>query len=358
MRRQPLIESRQRGQRLARLAGGHRVRANAASRLFQRALGSGPVGVRHGLIHDQEDAAVQFQSVEHIARSLQQSPAAIDRIPGRLRLNDAAHIGSVVVDRRRVDSRPVPHIAQTTLRGKHRGRSPAGGVNDVRDRVLDLVVGMNSVIRQRIERLPRGLQRFDASAPIALGQHRSDLGAACLGRRVALHDRRRASFQGDDESAVGQRRPVLGVQPHAAAGCDDHMLASRGLLNRPSLQLAEPAFAVCLKDLGDRSSCGSLDLIVQIYRFPTEPVGHEWSQYRLSGRAEADQHNALERVWQGHFHSPLGTVVSRKVSILRRVSESVSPPNFSSIASASTRANIASTITPAAGTTQTSERSK
>ncbi len=42
--------------------------------------------------------------------------------------------------------------------------------------------------------------------------------------------------------------------------------------------------------------------------------------------------------------------------MLRRVSASESPPNFSSAARASTSATIASTTTPAAGTAHTSER--
>ena len=55
--------------------------------------------------------------------------------------------------------------------------------------------------------------------------------------------------------------------------------------------------------------------------------------------------------------SSRGSNVARNDPMLRRVSLRRSPPNFSRMASARTSASIASTITPAAGTTQTSERS-
>ena len=58
-----------------------------------------------------------------------------------------------------------------------------------------------------------------------------------------------------------------------------------------------------------------------------------------------------------HTFYPRGPTVAWYVANARAVSTSESPPNFSSIAPASTIAIIASPTTPAAGTVQMSERS-
>src|SRR6266487_5466322 len=100
-----------------------------------------------------------------------------------------------------------------------------------------------------------------------------------------------------------------------------------------------------------------------------QPLGDQAPDRALAGARQSDEHDvpfhpsppdplsALRRggtLDSGRVRTP---TCARYPSTLRFVSLSASPPNFSSNASASTIAIIASAMTPMAGTAVTSERS-
>src|SRR5204862_40456 len=98
-----------------------------------------------------------------------------------------------------------------------------------------------------------------------------------------------------------------------------------------------------------------LDDRVDVHDSLAHPFRHEPTHRRLARPRQADQHDVPL-----HDAAPFGVrarTCARYPSKFRLVSLSASPPNFSSSACASTRAIIASAMTPMAGTAVTSDRS-
>ena len=96
--------------------------------------------------------------------------------------------------------------------------------------------------------------------------------------------------------------------------------------------------------------CGGLDVGVGVPVDGAEPVGEHLADRGLAGPGRADEDDGSRR------RSPDRPGCRGSRATLRRVSVTVSPPNFSATASASTRATMASATMPAAGTAHTSER--
>lgn len=116
----------------------------------------------------------------------------------------------------------------------------------------------------------------------------------------------------------------------------------------PALQGTEVLLALVVEDLRDRLAGLGDDVRVGVPVGGAEPGGEQFADGGLADahRADEDDQGAAHRIWRW----------SRYDWTLRRVSATLSPPNFSATASARTRATIASATMPAAGTAQTSER--
>src|SRR5690606_31013000 len=142
-----------------------------------------------------------------------------------------------------------------------------------------------------------------------------------------------------------------------------------------AFQRAEGGLAVGDEDLRHRLAGALLDVGVGVAEGHAEPLGEQLSDARLPRAGRSDEHHArrsishystflftLSSVLGSHAHSPWthSPYRTRRCSWyparLRATSATESPPNFSTAASASTRATIASATTPAAGTAQTSLR--
>src|SRR6201995_1025276 len=123
---------------------------------------------------------------------------------------------------------------------------------------------------------------------------------------------------------------------------------------------AELLFAVGGEDIGDTASGPLLDRRVGVENAAVESLGQPSPNGGLTGSRQSHQH--CFRRHRDYPDARTSLAGSRSApdrrydSMLRRVSVSESPPNFSSAARASTSATIVSTTTPAAGTAQTSER--
>ncbi len=159
----------------------------------------------------------------------------------------------------------------------------------------------------------------------------------------------RADLQPDDVTV----RPE-GVRDAARHGCTaaqrDDAGAREGVDRRVPLQRPEVLLAVVGEDLPDLEAGAPLDVRVDVDERDAEALGEEASDRGLAGARRADQRNAV-----GHAR-PRSARRAAYAAAFLRVSANESPPNFSSAASASTRATIASATTPAAGTAHTSER--
>jgi hypothetical protein len=113
--------------------------------------------------------------------------------------------------------------------------------------------------------------------------------------------------------------------------------------------MARKAASLVDEDLRDRASLRGHDVVVGVAVGHTEPLGEQ-----LSDGGLADPHGADENDQRHRAHRIAR--LSRYERTLRRVSVTLSPPNFSATASARTRATMASATMPAAGTAHTSER--
>src|SRR5690606_8532771 len=91
-------------------------------------------------------------------------------------------------------------------------------------------------------------------------------------------------------------------------------------------------------------------VLVGVANRDAEPRRQQLGDGRLAGPGRTDHHD--HRTDRGHRKRRW----SRYERTLRLVSPTESPPNFSVIASATTRATIASATMPAAGTAHTSDR--
>ena len=155
--------------------------------------------------------------------------------------------------------------------------------------------------------------------------------------------------------AVGKHPAACIVRGSAAAGGNDHAGGAGGASKGSTLELAKLGFTLLAEDGGNRTASPFLDEGVGIDEGPAEAVGEEASNAGLAAPGEADEEDVVRHGVQPEWAR--GPSVRRWCSTLARISARLSPPNFSSQASARTIATIASATTPAAGTTQTSLRS-
>src|ERR1019366_248693 len=134
--------------------------------------------------------------------------------------------------------------------------------------------------------------------------------------------------------------------------------------HRRAFERAKMRFAMGGENLGDRRAGSCDNPRIEVAPWGVQEGGGERGDRRLPCPRQPDQH---DRATQAQPSSASGCcartasqrrpAAARYPSRLRRVSVRASPPNFSSIASARTRATSASAITPIAGTAVTSERS-
>src|SRR5258706_6823622 len=122
-----------------------------------------------------------------------------------------------------------------------------------------------------------------------------------------------------------------------------------------AFHLPKRLFAFLGEDHGDRLSFFADQHVVDVDESRVQQLGDHATDRALAGARQSDKHNV-----PFHDAASLGVrarTCARYPSTLRFVSLSASPPNFSSRASVSTIAIIASAMTPIAGTAVTSERS-
>src|ERR1700754_4938070 len=130
------------------------------------------------------------------------------------------------------------------------------------------------------------------------------------------------------------------------------------------LDSAELLLAVIAEDVGDGAASRLDDLGVVIEQRHSHRLGEPTPNGGLTGSRHAHQYGPGSHQPDACAGSrsascgcaPRVRTERRYVSMLARVSASESPPNFSSVARASTSATMVSTTTPAAGTAHTSER--
>src|SRR5207247_2055767 len=141
----------------------------------------------------------------------------------------------------------------------------------------------------------------------------------------------------------------------AAARSDHRGLGRERRLHFFALHLAERRFGLLREAQGARPALAPLDDRVDVHESRAQPFRHEPAHRGFAGPRQADQHDVPL-----HDAAPFGVrarTCARYPSKFRLVSLSASPPNFSSSACASTRAIIASAMTPMAATAVTSDRS-
>src|SRR2546421_15969 len=112
------------------------------------------------------------------------------------------------------------------------------------------------------------------------------------------------------------------------------------------LQVAESLLALLAEDVGDRHAGIPLDLLVEVHERSVQDLGERPPHRALPRAGHPDQVHVLVH----------GCNDDTKASRFRIVSATESPPNFSSAASASTEAAMASPTTAPAGTAHTSVR--
>src|SRR5690606_14443503 len=150
-----------------------------------------------------------------------------------------------------------------------------------------------------------------------------------------------------DDPLRGEQGAGAGVEDGAAAERQHAVVSSERPAHGVLLQGAEGVLAVLDEDVGGAAAPGGGDVVVGVPVAAGAALGQQPSHGGLAHANRADQDDQ-----RAHRTAS----ASREERTLRRVSVTLSPPNFSATASASTSATIASATIPAAGTAHTSER--
>src|SRR6202034_3300501 len=149
------------------------------------------------------------------------------------------------------------------------------------------------------------------------------------------------------------------IKDSAAADSDDPRVLADRRRHRRAFQRTEHGLAILDEDVTDRLARGRLDRGIGVQEADAEPRGQLGADGRLARprRADQDRERGILALASLTFAACQRiTSAFRYASALRAVSAMLSPPNFSSTASARTRAAMASATTPAAGTAVTSLR--
>src|SRR5215472_1932175 len=203
----------------------------------------------------------------------------------------------------------------------------------------------------------RGKPLIDGDAPVEQDLQRrprvADQQRTRLAEADPLSRHGEPGFQVND-GATGQLCLRPGVEHRSAADRDD----ARGLLECPAdggaLEFPERRFAVLDENVADRLSCRGLNLGVGVGEADAKLRRQQRTDRGLTRARRADQDGGHGLVGLRADHRI--TSDSRYPRRFLRTSDTLSPPNFSTAASAITSAAIASATTPAAGTAVTSLR--
>src|SRR3989442_6899531 len=123
--------------------------------------------------------------------------------------------------------------------------------------------------------------------------------------------------------------------------------------------------AVAGEDLGHRGPLAGFDAAVGVDERPSQPARQQLTDLAFAGAHETDQHNVSHRcrpppptapTWETCWQNSISWIRRRYASYASLISARLSFPNFSNMASASTKHTMDSATTPAAGTAQTSLR--
>ncbi len=214
-----------------------------------------------------------------------------------------------------------------------------------RDRLRSLI-GVDMQMGGLMGALPAAAQHGDPGDRRAL-EHRPV-------RRIAdaVDEDDVGGIQPDDHAAVDEERTGRGDADQPSPAGDHHRTRPvRHRLERGELELAKRLLTVALEYLRGAAAAHGADLIVEVDDGPAEPRGEERRDGGLPGTRQAHQGDAADRAHRRR------RTARRCAADARRTSATVSPPNFSTAAEASTQASIASVTTAPAGTTQMSLRS-
>ncbi len=232
------------------------------------------------------------------------------------------------------------------LAGRHGRGRPLRQSCRVEDRLGDLFggafVGGHGHAGHVLVQMAPGVHEFTPLPPRVDGEQRAG------GVQPDPPDRLVDVHRQVDDPVAGQEPAGRPVEHGTAAERENARMLGDRVPDRPALQGAEPLLALVEEDLRDRLAGRGHDVRVGVAIRGPEPVGEQFAHGRLTDphRADQDDQRGAHRIWRWERYD----------CTLRWVSATLSPPNFSATASASTRATIASATIPAAGTAHTSER--